>query len=65
MELKQYWNLILKNLSAIIVLSILGASVGVAVSLISPKSYTAESQIFISTPTPVVDITALQITDCP
>ena len=60
MELKQYWNLILKNLSAIIVLSILGASVGVAVSLISPKSYTAESQIFISTPTPVVDITALQ-----
>ncbi len=60
MELKQYWNLVLKNLSTVLVLSFLGATVGLFVSLASPKIYQVESQIFISTPTPAVDIGALQ-----
>jgi succinoglycan biosynthesis transport protein ExoP len=59
-ELKQYWNLVLKNLSTVLVLSFLGATVGLFVSLASPKIYQVESQIFISTPTPAVDIGALQ-----
>lgn len=60
LELKQYWNLILKNLTAVLILSTIGASLGLVFSLASPKMYESESQIFISTPTPVVDITALQ-----
>ena len=60
MELKQYWNLVLKNLSAVLVLSFLGATFGLLVSVASPKLYKAGSQIFISTPTPAVDIGALQ-----
>lgn len=60
MELKQYWNLILKNLSIVLALTFLGGSLGLLVSLATPKQYTAESQIFISTPTPSIDIGALQ-----
>lgn len=60
MELKQYWNLVLKNLSIVLALSFLGASLGLLVSLGTPKLYNAESQIFISTPTPSIDIGALQ-----
>ena len=60
MELKQYWNLVLKNLSAVLVLSFLGASLGLLVSIATPKTYQAQAQIFISTPTPAVDISALQ-----
>ena len=60
LELKQYWNLVLKNLSTVVVLSVIGASVGLIVSLASPKLYQAQSQIFISTPTPAIDISALQ-----
>ena len=60
MELKQYWNLILKNLSAVLILSFIGTTFGLLVSLASPKIYRASSQIFISTPTPVIDIGALQ-----
>jgi len=60
LELKQYWNLILKNLSAVLVLSFLGATFGLLVSLASPKIYSASSQIFISTPTPAIDIGQLQ-----
>jgi succinoglycan biosynthesis transport protein ExoP len=60
LELKQYWNLILKNLSAVLVLSFLGATLGLIVSIASPKMYEAQSQIFISTPTPAVDIGAMQ-----
>jgi capsular exopolysaccharide synthesis family protein len=60
LELKQYWNLVLKNLSVVLVLSFLGASLGFLLSLGTPKLYKAESQIFISTPTPSVDIGALQ-----
>ena len=60
MELKQYWNLVLKNLSIVLALSFLGASLGLLVSLGTPKLYKAESQIFISTPTPSIDIGALQ-----
>ncbi len=60
MELKQYWNLVLKNLSIVLALTFLGGSAGVMVSLATPKLYKAESQIFISTPTPSIDIGALQ-----
>jgi capsular exopolysaccharide synthesis family protein len=60
LELKQYWNLVLKNLSIVLALSFLGASLGLLVSLGTPKLYKAESQIFISTPTPSIDIGALQ-----
>jgi capsular exopolysaccharide synthesis family protein len=60
MELKHYWNLILKNLSVVLALSFLGASFGLIISLASPKSYKSQSQIFISTPTPAIDIGALQ-----
>jgi capsular exopolysaccharide synthesis family protein len=60
LELKQYWNLVLKNLSIVLALSFLGASLGLLVSLGTPKLYNAESQIFISTPTPSIDIGALQ-----
>ena len=60
MELKQYWNLVLKNLTAVLILSFLGATAGMLLSLASPKLYQAESQIFISTPTPAIDIAALQ-----
>ena len=60
LELKQYWNLILKNLSAVLILSFIGTTFGLLVSLASPKIYRASSQIFISTPTPVIDIGALQ-----
>jgi len=60
LELKQYWNLILKNLSAVLILSFIGTTFGLLVSLASPKIYTASSQIFISTPTPAIDIGALQ-----
>ena len=60
MELKQYWNLILKNLSIVLALTFLGGSLGLLVSLATPKQYKAESQIFISTPTPSIDIGALQ-----
>jgi len=60
LELKQYWNLVLKNLSIVLVLSFLGASLGFLLSLGTPKLYKAESQIFISTPTPSLDIGALQ-----
>lgn len=60
LELKQYWNLVLKNLSLVILLSFLGASLGLLLSLGTPKLYKAESQIFISTPTPSIDIGALQ-----
>lgn len=60
MELKQYWNLVLKNLSIVLVLSFLGASLGLLVALGTPKLYKAESQIFISTPTPSIDIGELQ-----
>ena len=60
MELKQYWNLVLKNLSAVLVLSFLGATFGLLVSVASPKLYKAGSQIFISTPTPAIDISQLQ-----
>ena len=60
MELKKHWNLILRNLSTFIVLLIAGSSIGLFTSIVSPKIYEAESQIFISTPTPVLDIAALQ-----
>jgi capsular exopolysaccharide synthesis family protein len=60
LELKQYWNLVLKNLSIVLVLSFLGATLGFFVALGTPKLYKAESQIFISTPTPSIDIGALQ-----
>jgi len=60
LELKQYWNLILKNLSTVLVLSFLGATLGLIVSIAAPKMYEAQSQIFISTPTPAVDIGAMQ-----
>jgi capsular exopolysaccharide synthesis family protein len=60
LELKQYWNLVLKNLSAVLVLSFLGATFGLLVSVASPKLYKAGSQIFISTPTPAIDISQLQ-----
>jgi capsular exopolysaccharide synthesis family protein len=60
LELKQYWNLVLKNLSIVLVLSFLGASLGLLVALGTPKLYKAESQIFISTPTPSIDIGELQ-----
>ncbi len=60
MELKQYWNLVLKNLTIVLVLSFFGASLGMLVSLGTSKLYKAESQIFISTPTPSIDIGALQ-----
>jgi succinoglycan biosynthesis transport protein ExoP len=60
LELKQYWNLVLKNLTTVLVLSFLGGSLGLMVSFASPKIYKAESQIFISTPTPAVDIGAMQ-----
>ena len=59
MELKQYWNLILKNLALVLALTFLGGSVGGLLSLVTPKLYNAESQIFISTPTPAIDIQAL------
>jgi succinoglycan biosynthesis transport protein ExoP len=60
LELKQYWNLVLKNLTIVLVLSFFGASLGMLVSLGTSKLYKAESQIFISTPTPSIDIGALQ-----
>ena len=60
MELKQYWNLVLKNLSIVLVLSFVGGTFGLLVALATPKQYQTESQIFISTPTPAVDIGALQ-----
>jgi len=60
LELKQYWNLVLKNLSIVLILSFLGATLGFFVALGTPKLYKAESQIFISTPTPSIDIGALQ-----
>ena len=60
MEIKQYWNLVLKNLAAVLILSFLGSTLGLLISIASPKIYQAESQIFISTPTPAVDISALQ-----
>jgi capsular exopolysaccharide synthesis family protein len=52
--------MILKNLSTVLILTLLGGSLGFLVSLASPKEYKVESQIFISTPTPAVDIGALQ-----
>lgn len=60
MELKQYWNLVLKNLSIVLALTFLGGTLGLLVSMATPKQYKAESQIFISTPTPSIDIGALQ-----
>ncbi len=60
MELKQYWNLVLKNLSIVLALTFLGGTLGLLVSIATPKQYKAESQIFISTPTPSIDIGALQ-----
>jgi len=60
LELKQYWNLVLKNLSIVLALSFLGATLGFFVAVGTPKLYKAESQIFISTPTPSIDIGALQ-----
>ena len=59
MELKQYWNLILKNLSAVLILSFAGAVLGIFFSLTTPKLYKSESQIFVSTPVSGLDITAL------
>ncbi len=41
-------------------LTFLGGSFGFLISLATPKQYKAESQIFISTPTPSIDIGALQ-----
>jgi succinoglycan biosynthesis transport protein ExoP len=60
LELKQYWNLVLKNLSIVLVLSFVGGAFGLLVALATPKQYQTGSQIFISTPTPAVDIGALQ-----
>ena len=60
LELRQYWHLILKNLSTVLILSSLGAIFGLLVSFSSPKIYTASSQIFISTPSPAIDIGDLQ-----
>jgi capsular exopolysaccharide synthesis family protein len=60
MELKQYWNLVLKNLSVVLLLSFLGGAVGLLLSISAPREYTTASQIFVSTPTPSVDIGALQ-----
>ena len=45
-----YWNLVLKNLSLVLVLTFLGGSLGLLFSVASPKLYKAQSQIFISTP---------------
>ena len=59
MELRKQWNLILRNLSTFLVLLIVGSSVGLFISIISPKIYESESQIFISTPSPILDISAL------
>jgi capsular exopolysaccharide synthesis family protein len=59
-EIKQYWNLVLKNLSLVLILAFIGATVGLLVSFSSPKIYRTGSQIFISTPTPTIDIGSLQ-----
>ncbi len=44
----------------VLILSFLGASLGLLISFGTPKTYKSESQIFISTPTPSIDIGALQ-----
>jgi capsular exopolysaccharide synthesis family protein len=60
LELKQYWNLVLKNLSVVLILSFIGGMFGLIISFATPKQYQAGSQIFISTPTPAIDIGQLQ-----
>ena len=59
MELRRYWNLILKNLAVVLVLVFLGGTSGLLFSLATPKMYKAESEIFIATPSPSIDIAAL------
>ena len=60
MELKQYWNLILRNLKVVILLSIVFGALGVLLTVSTPKQYSASSEIFIATPSSVIDFTALQ-----
>jgi non-specific protein-tyrosine kinase len=59
MELKQYWNLILRNLSMVTAFTLIFGFLGLIISFLTPKMYSAESQLFVSTPTSIVDIAAM------
>lgn len=60
MELKQYWNLVLKNLKIVVLLSILFGALGLLLTVSTPKQYSASSEIFVATPSSVIDFMALQ-----
>jgi len=61
MELLQYWRLIIQNRLIISLSTLLGLTAAIAITFTTTPTYEAKSQIFVSTPASIVDISELAL----
>lgn len=56
MEIRDFYRLLIRHLLLISLATLLGISVSTAVTIFTPKSYTAQAQLFVSIPPAAIDI---------
>jgi len=56
MDIRDFYRLVIRNLWRIILSIIFGMLLSLAITLNTPKSYTAQAQLFVSTPPAAIDI---------
>jgi len=56
MDVRDFYRLVIRNLWRIILSITFGISLSLAITLNTPKSYTAQAQLFVSTPPAAIDI---------
>jgi len=56
MDIRDFYRLVIRNLWQIILSITFGISLSLAITLNTPKSYTAQAQLFVSTPPAAIDI---------
>jgi len=56
MDIRDFYRLVIRNLWRIILSITFGISLSLAITLNTPKSYTAQAQLFVSTPPAALDI---------
>lgn len=56
MDIRDFYRLVIRNLWQIILSITIGISLSLAITLSTPKSYTAQAQLFVSTPPAALDI---------
>ena len=56
MDIKDFYRLLIRNLWLITITTLISLSISIAITFTTPKSYTAQAQLFVSIPPAAIDI---------